>query len=73
MGQGVRLRPGPLLHHSGMGSRSPVIAVLSGVVLALGVAQVVRAAASGANALAWIIGVAFIIAGAGRLYLWFRG
>ena len=56
-----------------MGNRSTAIAVLSGVVCALGVAQVVRAAVTGANALAWIIGVAFVIAGAGRLYLWFRG
>ncbi len=56
-----------------MGSRSTAVAVLSGVVLALGVAQLVRAAVTGANALAWIIAVAFIIAGGGRLYLWFRG
>ena len=73
MGQGVRRLPGPLLHPPDMGNRSTLIAIFSGVVLALGVAQVVRAAATGANALAWIIGVAFIIAGAGRLYLWFRG
>lgn len=56
-----------------MGSRSVAIAVLSGVVMALGIAQVVRAVAAGAGPVAYVIGLAFIIAGAGRLYLWFRG
>ena len=41
--------------------------------MALGIAQVVRAAVAGAGPVAYVIGVAFIIAGAGRLYLWFRG
>lgn len=56
-----------------MGSRSAAIALLSGVVMALGIAQVVRAAVAGAGPVAYVIGLAFIIAGAGRLYLWFRG
>jgi len=55
-----------------MRTRSPVVALLSGAVLAVGLLQIVRAAVTGAGALLWILGVAFIVAGAGRLYIWFR-
>ncbi len=55
-----------------MGTRSLVVALLSGAVLAIGLAQIVRAAVTGAGPLLWILGVAFIIAGGGRLYIWFR-
>lgn len=56
-----------------MGSRFSAAAVLSGAVLAIGIAQIVRAAASGAGVISWLVGVAFIIAGGGRLVLWFKG
>ncbi len=55
-----------------MGTRSTAVAVLSGVVMALGLAQIIRAIVSGGGPVAYVIGLAFIIAGAGRLYLWFR-
>jgi uncharacterized membrane protein HdeD (DUF308 family) len=42
-------------------------------VLAIGIAQIVRAAATGAGIISWLVGVAFIIAGGGRLMLWFKG
>lgn len=40
--------------------------------MALGLAQIIRAIVSGGGPVAYVIGLAFIIAGAGRLYLWFR-
>ncbi len=55
-----------------MRTRSPVVALLSGAVLAIGLLQIVRAAVTGGGALLWIMGVAFIVAGGGRLYIWFR-
>ncbi len=55
-----------------MRTRSPVIALLSGAVLAIGLLQIVRAAVTGGGALLWTMGVAFIVAGGGRLYIWFR-
>jgi uncharacterized membrane protein HdeD (DUF308 family) len=45
---------------------------LSGVVLVLGITQVVRAASAGAGPVAWLIGVALVVAGGGRLFLWWR-
>ena len=41
--------------------------------MAIGLAQIVRAAVSGGGPVAYVVGVAFVIAGGGRLYLWFRG
>jgi len=56
-----------------MGSRSTAVAVLSGAVMVLGLLQIIRAAAAGAGPVAYVVGAAFMIAGGGRLYLWFRG
>jgi hypothetical protein len=56
-----------------MGSRSTAVAVLSGAVMVLGLLQVIRAASAGAGPVAYVVGAAFMIAGGGRLYLWFRG
>jgi len=55
-----------------MGTRSTAVAVLSGVVMALGVAQIIRAAVGGGGPVAYVVGLAFMIAGGGRLYLWYR-
>jgi hypothetical protein len=44
--------------------------VLSGLIIALGVAIIIRTAAEGVGGgLGFLIGALFIIAGAGRLYL----
>lgn len=55
-----------------MDSREFTTVALSGVILVLGVVQVARAAAAGAGPVAWLIGVALVVAGAGRLFLWWR-
>ena len=55
-----------------MGTRSTAVAVLSGVVMALGLAQIIRTVVSGGSPIAYVVGLAFMIAGGGRLYLWFR-
>ena len=55
-----------------MGTRATAVAVLSGVVMALGVAQIIRAIVSGGGPVAYVVGLAFVIAGGGRLYLWYR-
>lgn len=56
-----------------MGTRSTAVAVLSGVVMALGLVQIIRTIVSGGGPVAYVVGLAFVIAGGGRLYLWFRG
>ena len=55
-----------------MDSREVTTVALSGAVAVLGITQVVRAAAYGAGPVAWLIGVALVIAGAGRIFLWWR-
>ena len=55
-----------------MDGREAATVVLSGALVVLGVAQVVRAAVTGAGPVAWIVGIAFIVAGAGRLGVWWR-
>lgn len=55
-----------------MDSREVTTVALSGVILVLGITQVVRAAAAGAGPVAWLIGVALVVAGGGRLFLWWR-
>jgi len=55
-----------------MDGRAIATIVLSGLILALGVIQLVRCAVTGASAVAWILGVALVIAGGGRLWLWWR-
>lgn len=55
-----------------MDSREFTTVALSGVILVLGVTQVARAAAAGAGPVAWLIGVALVVAGAGRIFLWWR-
>ena len=49
---------------------SPLTAVLSGVMILIGVAMVVRTIAAGGGALAFgiVLGLLFIAAGAGRLW-----
>ena len=55
-----------------MDPRAIATVALSGVILALGVVQLVRCAVTGAGAVAWVLGVALVIAGGGRLWLWWR-
>ena len=55
-----------------MDPRAIATVALSGVILALGVVQLVRCAVTGAGAVAWVLGVAVVIAGGGRLWLWWR-
>jgi hypothetical protein len=43
--------------------------VLSGLILALGVAILVRTFAEGGGGLGFLLGALFILAGAGRLYV----
>ncbi len=45
---------------------------LSGAILVIGIAQLVRAAVLGGGPIAWVVGLAFVVAGAGRLWLWWR-
>lgn len=55
-----------------MHARATATIVLSAVIMALGLVQVGRAASAGAGVVAWIIGIALVAAGAGRLWLWWR-
>lgn len=55
-----------------MRPRATATLVLSGALVAIGVAQVVRSAITGAGVLSWIIGVLFAVAGGGRLWIWWR-
>lgn len=55
-----------------MDARATATVVLSGAILALGVVQLGRCAASGAGVIAWVLGVALVVAGGGRLWLWWR-
>lgn len=55
-----------------MDARATATVVLSGAILALGVVQLARCAASGASVIAWLLGVALVVAGGGRLWLWWR-
>lgn len=55
-----------------MRTRATATIVLSGALVAIGVAQVVRAAITGASVLAWVIGVLLAVAGGGRLWIWWR-
>lgn len=55
-----------------MDARATATVVLSGAILALGVVQIARCAATGAGVVGWILGVALVIAGGGRLWLWWR-
>ncbi len=45
---------------------------LSGAILVIGIAQLVRAVVLGGGPIAWVVGLAFVVAGAGRLWLWWR-
>ena len=56
----------------GLDGREMATVVLSGAILAIGIAQLVRAVAYGAGPIAWVVGLAFVVAGAGRLWLWWR-
>jgi hypothetical protein len=56
----------------GLDGREMATVVLSGAILVIGIAQLARAAAFGGGPIAWVIGLAFVVAGAGRLWLWWR-
>lgn len=56
----------------GLDGREMATVVLSGAILVIGIAQLVRAVAYGAGPIAWVVGLAFVVAGAGRLWLWWR-
>ncbi|MSO44473.1 MAG: hypothetical protein EXQ74_04060 [Thermoleophilia bacterium] len=55
-----------------MGGRAIATIILSGVVLVIGVAQAVRLMVIGGNPFGYVVAVAFIIAGGGRLWVWWR-
>jgi uncharacterized membrane protein HdeD (DUF308 family) len=55
-----------------MHARETATIVLSGVIMVLGLVQIGRAASAGAGVVAWVIGIALVVAGAGRLWLWWR-
>lgn len=55
-----------------MDGREIATVLLSGALIVIGVLQVVRAAVAGAGPVPWVIGAAFIVAGGGRLWLWWR-
>ncbi len=55
-----------------MDARATATVALSGIILVLGLVQLVRCAVSGASVVGWLLGVALVIAGAGRLWLWWR-
>jgi hypothetical protein len=55
-----------------MDGREMATVALSGAILVIGIAQLVRAAVLGGGPIAWVVGLAFVVAGAGRLWLWWR-
>jgi hypothetical protein len=55
-----------------MDSREVATVVLSGAVLVLGIIQIARSAAAMAGPVAWVLGIALVVAGGGRLWLWWR-
>ena len=55
-----------------MDARATATIRLSSVILVLGLVQIGRAASAGAGVVAWIVGVALVVAGGGRLWLWWR-
>lgn len=55
-----------------MDARATATIILSSVIMVLGLIQLGRAASGGAGIVAWVIGIALVVAGAGRLWLWWR-
>lgn len=55
-----------------MDARATATIILSSVIMVLGLIQLGRAALGGAGIVAWVIGIALVVAGAGRLWLWWR-
>jgi len=55
-----------------MDGREMATVALSGAILVIGIAQLVRAVVLGGGPIARVVGLAFVVAGAGRLWLWWR-
>lgn len=52
-----------------MSARAGVTTVFSLVILGLGIALLIRTAVAGGGEVGYLLGVLFVLAGAGRLYL----
>jgi hypothetical protein len=63
---------GPPVTPSSVTGNEIATVLLSGALVVIGVLQLVRAAVATAGPVAWVVGAAFVVAGVGRLWLWWR-